>query len=109
LGGYLDGLSLWLPHKPGSNPSYSPIVIGEVVTVKMVDVKDRVSPKPPKHFIDASEAQKIMYISQPKGFYSACFGGLMATCAKVVGTAGVVIDGRFRDVAEIQIIGFPVR
>jgi len=33
----------------------------------------------------------------------------MATRAKTVGAAGVVIDGRFRDVAEIQAIGLPVR
>jgi regulator of RNase E activity RraA len=99
---------MWSPHRQGSNSSASPTIIGEAVTVKMVDANDNGSPKPAQHFIDASETNKIMYISQPKGMYSACFGGLMATRSKVVGAAGVVIDGRFRDVAEIQDIGLPV-
>jgi regulator of RNase E activity RraA len=108
FGGYLDGLSMWSPHRQGCNSSNSPTIIGEAVTVKMVDAEDTTSPKTPKHFVDASEPEKIMYISQPSGMYSACFGGLMATRAKVVGAAGVIVDGRFRDVAEIQAMGLPV-
>lgn len=74
----------------------------------MVDQNDETSEKPPIHFADANENSKIMYIQQPKDMYSACFGGLMATRAKKLGAAGVIIDGRFRDVAEIQQIGLPV-
>jgi regulator of RNase E activity RraA len=109
FGGYLDGINMWSPHRQSFNSSTSPTIIGEAVTVKMIDAEDTTSPNPPKHFIDASEPDKIMYISQPNGMYSACFGGLMATRAKVVGAAGIVIDGRFRDIAEIQGIGLPVR
>lgn len=32
----------------------------------------------------------------------------MATRAKYLGAAGVIIDGRFRDVQEIQEMGLPV-
>jgi len=74
----------------------------------MVDAKDDASPTTPKHFADANEAGKIMYIQQPKDMYSACFGGLMATRASKLGAAGIVIDGRFRDVLEIQELGLPV-
>lgn len=75
----------------------------------MVDAKDSSAPKSIKHFADSAEAGKIMYIQQPKGMYSACFGGLMATRLKMLGAQGVVIDGRFRDIHEIQEIGLPVR
>jgi len=74
----------------------------------MVDARDTSSPNPPKHFADSAEPDKIMYIQQPKDMYSACFGGLMATRLTKIGAAGVVIDGRFRDVREIQELGFPV-
>ncbi|RAL10932.1 RraA family protein [Aspergillus homomorphus CBS 101889] len=36
---------------------------------------------------------------------SACWGGLMSTRAQKLGAAGVVIDSRFRDVAEHQSLG----
>ncbi|KAJ9630845.1 hypothetical protein H2203_001370 [Taxawa tesnikishii (nom. ined.)] len=74
----------------------------------MVNARDTTSPKSPIHFADANEAGKIMYIQQPADMYSACFGGLMATRSKHLGAAGVVIDGRFRDVLEIQELGLPL-
>jgi regulator of RNase E activity RraA len=74
----------------------------------MVAVADTTSPKSPVHFADANEKGKILYIQQPKGMKSACFGGLMALRSKYLGAAGVVIDGRFRDIQEIQELGFPV-
>ena len=49
-----------------------------------------------------------MYIQQPKDMYSACFGGLMGTRAMTLGAAGIVIDGRFRDILEMQEMGLPV-
>jgi regulator of RNase E activity RraA len=75
----------------------------------MVDAKDSSAPAPPKHFADAAETDKIMYIQQPKNLQSACFGGLMGARLKQVGASGVVIDGRFRDLQEIQDLGLPVR
>ena len=74
----------------------------------MVESSDTTSRKLATHFADTNEAGKIMYIQQPPGMYSACFGGLMATRSKYLGAAGVVIDGRFRDIGEIQAMGFPV-
>lgn len=106
FGGYLDGISVWSPMRQGHGRA--PTIIGEATTVKMVDAKDTSAPAPDEHFADSAKADKIMYIQQPKGLYSACFGGLMATRLKSVGAAGVIIDGRFRDVEEIQDIGLPL-
>ena len=64
----------------------------------MVNAKDTSSPSPNKHFADNNQAGKVMYIQQPKDMYSACFGGLMGTRAMTLGAAGIVIDGRFRDI-----------
>lgn len=83
-------------------------IIGPAVTVQMVEASDTTSPKPPKHFADCNEAGKVMYVQQPKGLYSACWGGLMSTRAKYLGAAGVVVDGRIRDVAEHREKEFPV-
>lgn len=106
-GGYLDGISMWSPTRQGASGP-APTIIGEAKTVKMVDAKDQTSPKPSQHFADANEEGKIMYIQQPRDMYSACFGGLMAARSQKLGAAGVVMDGRFRDVKEIQELGLPV-
>ncbi|KAJ8109676.1 hypothetical protein OPT61_g7283 [Boeremia exigua] len=106
LGGYLDGISIWSPTRQGHGAA--PTVIGEAVTVKMVDANDTSAPTPATHFADSAETGKIMYIQQPKGLHSACFGGLMGTRLKQIGASGVVIDGRFRDIREIQQLGLPM-
>lgn len=49
-----------------------------------------------------------MYIQQPKGMYSACWGGLMSTRAQKLGSLGTMIDGRMRDTAEHVEMGYPV-
>lgn len=83
-------------------------IIGPALTVKMVEMSDTSSPKPLKHFADYNEAGKIMYIQQPNGLYSACWGGLMSTRARFLGAAGVVVDGRIRDIREHIEKEFPV-
>ncbi|KAF2458792.1 ribonuclease E inhibitor RraA/Dimethylmenaquinone methyltransferase [Lineolata rhizophorae] len=107
FGGYLDGISMWSPTRQGVGES-PPTVVGPAVTVKLVDVDDTTAPKPDVHFADANEPGKVMFIQQPPHMYSACFGGLMATRAKYIGAAGVVVDGRFRDVREIQEMKLPL-
>ncbi|KAH8704853.1 ribonuclease E inhibitor RraA/Dimethylmenaquinone methyltransferase [Talaromyces proteolyticus] len=97
-GGYLSGLKMF---SPGIMCTKSKL-FGPVYTVKMVRDSDKASPTPPKHFVDAIPKDSVVFISQPKGLVSACWGGLMSTRAKVLGAAGVVIDGRFRDLAEHQ-------
>lgn len=74
----------------------------------MVEMSDTSAPKLDKHFVDHNEEGGIMYIQQPKGVYSACWGGLMSTRAKYLGAQAAVIDGRLRDVREHNEFGFPV-
>ncbi|OAA60304.1 Ribonuclease E inhibitor RraA/Dimethylmenaquinone methyltransferase [Niveomyces insectorum RCEF 264] len=106
MGGFLDGISMWSPARQGAGSTAS--IIGPAMTVKMVRVADPSTAKPPKHFADSVSSGEIMYIQQPKGLHSACFGGLMATRLSRLDAAGVVIDGRFRDIREIQQIGLPM-
>ncbi|KAF2763544.1 RraA-like protein [Pseudovirgaria hyperparasitica] len=108
LGGYINDLRMFSPHRAGDLDKKTPTMIGEAVTVKMVRADDTESPRPEKHFADANEAGKVMFISQPPSMYSACFGGLMAARAKKLGAAGVVVNGRFRDIEEIQDMGLPL-
>lgn len=100
-GGFLDGLKMFSPGRPGK-------YFGPAVTVKMVEASDTTAPKPERHFADCNEAGSIMYIQQPKGLPSACWGGLMSTRAKYLGAEAVVIDGRFRDLEEHKELQFPV-
>lgn len=49
-----------------------------------------------------------MYIQQPKGLPSACWGGLMSTRAQKLGSLGTIIDGRMRDMQEHIDMKYPV-
>ncbi|KAF6789698.1 ribonuclease e inhibitor rraa dimethylmenaquinone methyltransferase [Colletotrichum sojae] len=100
-GGFLDGIRMF---SPGSSTR----IFGPAVTVQMVEASDASAPKLDTHFVDHNEAGGVMYIQQPKGLISACWGGLMSTRAKYLGAEGVVIDGRMRDVGEHNEMGFPV-
>ncbi|KAL3446800.1 ribonuclease E inhibitor RraA/Dimethylmenaquinone methyltransferase [Aspergillus insuetus] len=109
-GGFLNGLRMRSPVATPTSPSTLRIH-GPAVTVKMIEI-ERYSPSqppaPPLHFADANRPESIMYIQQPKGLYSACWGGLMSTRAKAAGALGVVVDGRVRDLSEHRGLGFPV-
>ncbi|OTA89681.1 hypothetical protein M434DRAFT_398397 [Hypoxylon sp. CO27-5] len=104
FGGFLDGITMWSPERRAG-----PVrMLGPAITVKMVEMSNSSAPSPPRHFADFDEQGKVMYIQQPKGLYSACWGGLMSTRANYLGASGVVIDGRMRDVNEHRDLGFPV-
>ena len=74
-------------------------------TVRMVAAADKSAPTPPTHFADAIPKDAVVFVSQPKGYISACWGGLMNTRVRKLGAAGVVIDERFRDVHEHREFG----
>ncbi|KAI1404966.1 RraA-like protein [Hypoxylon fuscum] len=103
-GGFLDGITMWSPDRRAGQAK----MFGPAITVKMVEISDRTSPSLSRHFADFNEQGKVMYVQQPKGLYSACWGGLMSTRANYLGASGVVIDGRTRDVNEHRDLGFPV-
>lgn len=100
-GGFLSGLKMFSPSE-GSGTSK---IFGPAYTVRMVPADDKISLKPPKHFADAIPPRSVVFVSQPKGYISACWGGLMSTRAQKAGAAGVVIDGRFRDINEHRDLG----
>ncbi|KAJ9130518.1 RraA-like protein [Pleurostoma richardsiae] len=104
FGGFLDGITMWSPHRRAGSSS----IMGPAVTVKMVEMSASHAPKPSVHFADCNEPGKIMYIQQPRGLYSACWGGLMTTRARHLGALGVVVDGRIRDIGEHREMEFPV-
>src|SRR5262245_14304211 len=80
-------------------------IFGPAYTVRMVPATDKKSPTPPRHFADAIPHGSVVFVSQPEGYISACWGGLMSTRAQKAGAAGVVIDGRFRDINEHRELG----
>ena len=79
-GGFLNGLQVY---SPGAGTS----IYGPAITVKMTETKIP-GPTPPLHFADANKEEHIMYIPQPKGLYSACWGGQMSTRAQMLGSLG---------------------
>lgn len=89
-------------YSPGGGSIYGP-----AITVKMVETNSP-GPTPAMHFADANKEGHIMYIQQPKGMYSACWGGLMSTRAQKLGSLGTMIDGRMRDTSEHVEMGYPV-
>ncbi|KAH7126636.1 ribonuclease E inhibitor RraA/Dimethylmenaquinone methyltransferase [Dendryphion nanum] len=95
-GGYLSGLKMYSPGKEASTSK----IFGPAYTIRMVPASDTSSPKLSKHFADTIPHGSVVFVSQPTGFISACWGGLMSTRAKKAGAAGVIIDGRFRDINE---------
>ncbi|KAF2193959.1 RraA-like protein [Zopfia rhizophila CBS 207.26] len=101
-GGYLSGLRMFSPaDRVGTSK-----IFGPAYTVRMVPATDTTAPTPSSHFADAIPSGSVVFISQPDGFISACWGGLMSTRAKHAGAAGVVIDGRFRDLNEHRELDF---
>ncbi|KAH0292381.1 RraA-like protein [Aureobasidium namibiae CBS 147.97] len=103
-GGYLHGLRMYSP----TPQTCTTKILGPAYTVQMVDAADTTSPKPSQHFVDGVSKDAVVFISQPEGFYSACWGGLMTTRAKYLGAKGVVVDGNVRDLGEHREMGFPV-
>lgn len=77
-------------------------------TVQMVPAGGGNVPKPAIHHVDSAPKGSIIVISAPSGVTTANWGGMMTTRAKVIGVAGVVLDGRARDVEEHRAMGFPV-
>lgn len=58
--------------------------------------------------IDMIPRDAVIFISQPLPQVNAVYGGLMTLRAQALGAAGVVIDGRVRDLGEHRTLKFPV-
>ncbi|OWZ20160.1 Demethylmenaquinone methyltransferase [Phytophthora megakarya] len=82
-------------------------ICGSAFTVQVVPATGPAVKKLPFHYVDKTERGQVVVISAPNGSTSGVFGGLLATASKARGAAGVVTDGRVRDVQEISAMGFP--
>ncbi len=61
-----------------------------------------------KHWVDLTEPNTIVVITQPEGQKCAVLGGIMALRMKVLNAQGVIVSGRVRDVVELGSTGLPV-
>ena len=107
--GFLPDMNLYTP-----SPS-NQILIAPASTVKFApkitsDIESY-GPKnlpPGTHWVDLTEPESIVVISQPKGQICAVTGGMMALRMKVLNAKGAVVHGRVRDVEELVSTGLPV-
>jgi regulator of RNase E activity RraA len=58
--------------------------------------------------IDAAAEGEIIVVEQATGRDAGCWGGLLSRGAQARGVAGVIAEGRVRDVDEAREIGFPI-
>ncbi|KAF7197398.1 4-hydroxy-4-methyl-2-oxoglutarate aldolase, partial [Pseudocercospora fuligena] len=95
-GGFLEGLTMFSPeHQTGTTKFFVPKTDAE-------------APKLQGKYIDQIPKGAVCFISQPAPHINACYGGLMSLRAKYLGAAGVVIDGRLRDLQEHRDLEFPI-
>ncbi|KAL3665811.1 hypothetical protein V7S43_009238 [Phytophthora oleae] len=91
----------------GFAPPLSTEICGPAFTVQVVPATGPAVSKLPFHYVDKTEKGQVIVISAPDSSTSGVFGGLLAAASKTRGVAGVVTDGRVRDVQEISAMGFP--
>ena len=102
-------------------------LVGQAFTVKFVLNTSEAAPKLSGNYVritahSASDADlthygkadqiprdSVVFMSQPEPHAHAVFGGLMALRSQARGAAGVVIDGRVRDLQEHRNLGITVR
>ncbi|KAL4865857.1 hypothetical protein BDV12DRAFT_187853 [Aspergillus spectabilis] len=113
--GYLADLTPFSPTL-GRNTT-TPRIIAPASTIKFIPKSSPPAPISPdpsttfpddKHWVDVAEPHTILLIEQPPNQHCAVVGGIMAARMKVLGIKGVVVNGRIRDLAEIQGSGLSV-
>ncbi|KAL3665819.1 hypothetical protein V7S43_009246 [Phytophthora oleae] len=83
-------------------------ICGPALTVRMMPSSGAMSRSSVSYnYMDTAEMGQVVVISAPPGITTAVFGGLLATASKARNVAGVVTDGRVRDVQELCAINFP--
>ncbi|OJJ53591.1 hypothetical protein ASPSYDRAFT_36522 [Aspergillus sydowii CBS 593.65] len=103
-GGFLEGLTLYSPEFQAGETK----IVGQAFTVKFVPKTDEAAPKLSGNYIDMIPRDAVIFISQPLPQVNAVYGGLMTLRAQALGAAGVVIDGRVRDLGEHRTLKFPL-
>ncbi|KAI9927130.1 hypothetical protein MW887_003513 [Aspergillus wentii] len=89
-GGFLEGLTMYSPQFQAGETK----IIGQAYTVKFVPKSDETAPK--------------LSTNYPLPHVNAVYGGLMTLRAQALHAAGVVIDGRVRDLGEHRALNFPL-
>ncbi|KAL4987429.1 ribonuclease E inhibitor RraA/Dimethylmenaquinone methyltransferase [Aspergillus falconensis] len=103
-GGFLEGLTLYSPQFQAGDTK----IVGQAFTVKFVPKTAETAPKLTGNYIDTIPKGAVVFISQPPPQVNAVYGGLMTLRAQALGAAGVVIDGRVRDLGEHRALNFPL-
>ncbi|KAF2629846.1 RraA-like protein [Macroventuria anomochaeta] len=103
-GGFLDGLTMYSPQYQSEGIK----IVGPAYTVKFVPKADTNAPKPKGNYIDSIPKDAVVFISQPQPHINAVYGGLMSLRAQHLGAAGVIIDGKVRDLQEHRNLNFPL-
>ncbi|KAJ3306714.1 hypothetical protein HDV03_004345 [Kappamyces sp. JEL0829] len=107
--------ALSLPTRPliGNIPNVRPFgkshgrVAGPAYTCEFV-LSTTASAKPSVHHVDTCPKGSILVIKAPDLAPNAVWGGLMTARAIQVGCKGVVVEGRVRDLDEIEDMGLGV-
>ena len=97
-GGYLPDLHSFTGSQTLSAP---------VFPIKFV-YKDSGTAPLHQHFVDLCPEGHILLLCPPEDSTNACFGGLLATAAAAQSVAGVVANGRVRDLDELEDSGLTV-
>jgi regulator of RNase E activity RraA len=111
--GFLTDLSLRTASLKTASKSEITIAAASTVLFACKDGKDA-SNLPPgnipsgKHYVDLTEPDTIVVLSQPQDQKCAVLGGIMALRMKILNAKGVVVHGRVRDVEELKSTGLPV-
>lgn len=108
--GHIPNITLRSPN-PYQASSVSTRIIGPAHTVECVPATDTISPRlPPSipHHVDVAPKDCIIVIKAPLSTPNAVWGGLMSQRASHLGCAGVVAEGRIRDLREHWELSFPV-
>jgi len=114
--GFLPDLKLYTPTPENINSNAAnPIIVAPASTVQFVprsttDLASYPEGNIPngRHWVDLTEPDTIVIISQPRGQICAVLGGIMALRMKVIGAKGVVAYGRVRDLDELRETELPV-
>ncbi|KAF7117773.1 hypothetical protein CNMCM5793_006953 [Aspergillus hiratsukae] len=99
-----------------------PKIIAPASTFKFISKDDRIPPSASAepedsdshgfpagtHWVDFAKPGTIAVLEQPADQHCAVLGGIMALRMKVLGVRGVLVNGRVRDLAEINECKLPV-
>ncbi|RDL39463.1 uncharacterized protein BP5553_03803 [Venustampulla echinocandica] len=110
--GFLSDLKLYAPSGASTNGQ---VTIAPASTIVFASKSGRDTTQLPpgnipvgRHYVDLTEPETIVVLSQPDGQRCAVLGGIMALRMKVLNAKGIVVNGRVRDMTELQSTGLPI-